>query len=132
MDQRDKTIELLEKAMVGYKASKVDKKHYYHSLGLLYLNLIDNYEETNRFEEAIRLCDEAIRYDMSCDKGSDLGYLISERQYTIDRREGKAGEEGKKCYQQAYQLMKLSKREIVMKELQTAYAQHNRKIKRRI
>ena len=121
MDQRDKTIELLEKAMVGYKASKVDKKHYYHSLGLLYLNLIDNYEETNRFEEAIRLCDEAIRYDMDCGKGSDLGYLISERQYTIDRREGKAREEGKKCYQQAFQLMKLAKREIVMKELQTAY-----------
>ena len=88
---------------------------------MLYLNLIDNYEKTNRFEEEIRLCDEAIRYDMDCGKGSDLGYLISERQYTIDRREGKAREEGKKCYQQAFQLMKLAKRESVMKELQTAY-----------
>ncbi len=121
MGQREKTIELLEKAMVGYKTSRVGKRYYYYSLGLLYLNLVNNYEESDRFEEAIRLCDEAIRYDMSCDKGSDLGYLISERQYTIDRREGKVREEGKKCYQQAFQLMKLMKREVQMKGLMRAY-----------
>ena len=54
----------------------MDKKHYYHSLGLLYLNLIDNYEETNRFEEAIRLCDEVIDYEMDCNKCSNIGYII--------------------------------------------------------
>ena len=76
---------------------------------MLYLNLIDNYEKTNRFEEAIRLCDEAIDYEMDCNKCSNIGYIISERQYTIDRREGKVSKEGKKCYQQAFQLMKLAK-----------------------
>ena len=121
MGKREQTISLLKKAMKGYKNSKVDSQYYFYSLGLIYLNLIDNYEEGNRFEEALKLCEEAIQYEIDCNKCSDLGYLISEKQYTIDRREGKHCQEGKKFYRQAFLLMKLMKREIQMKDLQKAY-----------
>lgn len=121
MGYSNKTTSLLEKAVHGYKNSKVDSKYYFYSLGLLYLNLIDNYEESNQFEKALGLCEEAIHYEIDCDKCSDLGYLISVKQYIIDRRNGEFQTDGKKCYRQAFQLMKLMKREVLMKELQIAH-----------
>ena len=123
MGQREKTISLLEKVMMGYKNSKIDKKYYFHPLGLIYLNLIDNYEESGRFEEALLLCEETIHYEIDCGKCSDLGYLIGEKQYTIDRMKGKPCEEGKKYYQQAFQLLKLMKRDVVISELCHGYRQ---------
>ena len=121
MGQREKTISLLEKAMMGYKNSKVDKRYYFIPLGLIYLNLIDNYEESDRFEEALLLCNEAIHYEIDCGKCSNLGYLISEKQYTIDRMKGRVDEEGKKYYQQAFQLLRLMKREVAMSGLCNVY-----------
>lgn len=91
------------------------------TLGLLYDNLVEFYELSNRFEEAMNLVEVNIHYELDCNKCSELGYLISMKQYIADRSRGSFLEEGKKVYQQSFQLMKLMKKEMVMKDLINAY-----------
>lgn len=121
MGQIEKTIDLLEKARWGYRNSKIDSKYYYMTLGLLYSNLVEHYELSNRFEEAMNSVEVAIHYELDCNKCSDLGYLISMKQYIADRSRGSFLEEGKKVYQQSFQLMKLMKRELLMDDLKNGY-----------
>lgn len=121
MGQIEKTIDLLEKARWGYRNSKIDSKYYYMALGLLYSNLVEHYELSNRFEEAMNSVEVAIHYELDCNKCSDLGYLISMKQYIADRSRGSFLEEGKKVYQQSFQLMKLMKKELLMDDLKNGY-----------
>ena len=121
MGKREKTISLLEKATRGYKSSKIDSRHYFMSLGLLYLNLVDNYEENNQFEEALLLCEEAIHYEIDSNKYGDLGYLLSAKQYILDRKYDTVREEGKYYYKQSFELMRLAKRTSVIRSLKKYY-----------
>ena len=121
MGQMEKAIDLLEKARWGYRNSKIDSKYYYISLGLLHNNLVEYYELSDRFEEAMDLVEVSVHYELDCNKCSDLGYLISMKQYIADRRRGRFSEEGKRAYQQSFQLMKLMKRDLIMNDLKNAY-----------
>ena len=67
------------------------------------------------------MLEKAIHYELDCNKCSNIGYLIGEKQYAIDRRNKKCSEEGKKYYHQAFQLMKLIKSESEMSSLKNAY-----------
>ena len=106
--------------MHGYKNSKVDLNYHYVGLSLVYENLADDYETVDRLEDAIRQCDTAIRYDLTCKRGLVVGYMMGEKMYTKDRMAGdNSGSKPK--YLQAYQILKLMKQERQLIILQRAY-----------
>ena len=108
MEYRNKSIELLERVIQSYESSRVDLKHRYVPLVLVYTNLCRYYEETDQFEKAIEFADKAIRYSIECIRGDFLGFLLEERTYAIDRMIDK-NTESKLKYKQSYQIRKLMK-----------------------
>lgn len=120
MGQKEKAIVLREKMLRAYENSKVDMKYHYVAVALISGNLADDYEVSDRFEEAIAMCDWAISFALRCKRSSNIGFLYEEKQYTIDRMTGERAS-GKKVYQQAYQILKLLKREREMNSLQNMY-----------
>ena len=118
--KKEKAIELLEKIVLAYEYSKVELKYHYVSLALVYQHLAFDYEECDRLEEAEIWCDNAIRFDLRCQRGLGLGFLLEEKIYTLDRITGDRTS-SKNKYLQAYQLLKLMKKEGQMKSLQKIF-----------
>lgn len=104
----NKSLDLLENLKKGYERSKVTDRNHRIPIGLLYTNLCTYYEEMNRFDEAISLADEAIKYYIKCNRGDKLGFLVEEKTYTNYRMTGdNTTNKGK--YRQSYRLMELMK-----------------------
>ena len=104
----NKSLDLLENLKKGYERSKVTDRNHRIPKGLLYTNLCTYYEEMNRFDEAISLADEAIKYYIKCNRGDKLGFLVEEKTYTNYRMTGdNTTNKGK--YRQSYRLMELMK-----------------------
>lgn len=120
LGNREKAIELLEKVVSAYEKSKVDLRHHYPSLAVIYVNLAELYEEVDEFEKSIEQCDIGIRFDLRCKRGVNAGYLVSAKQYAMDRKSGNNAD-SKEAYKQAYQIDKLMRKEAKMKSLQNAY-----------
>lgn len=120
MGRKTEAIELLEKIVHGYENSKVDLKHHYAALILVYQHLAVDCEECDRFEEAVEWCDRAIRFELRCKRGLAIGFVLSQKVYTLDRMyEDRT--RSKALYQQAYQIMKTMKKQRRMKSLRKAY-----------
>ena len=118
--QRRKAIELREKMLSAFENSKVDPKFHYVALSIIYTNLSDDYEVSDRFQEAVKMCDKAIAFKLRCKKGINLGFLWEQKRYSLDRKNGER-EGSKEVYQQAYQILKLMKDEEHMISLKNAY-----------
>lgn len=122
MGRREEAITILEKVKSGYENSKIDLKYHYVAMSLIYVNLSGNYEECDFFEKAILACEDGIKLELRCNRGSMLGFFIKQRAYTEDRMtDGKIS--GQKKYQQAYQIYRLMKKEVSMKSLLKVYKQ---------
>ena len=105
---KNRSIKLLEELRDGYRRSEATNRYHKISLVLIYTNLCTYYEEVNRFEDAIKLADETIAYNIRCNRGNKLGFLLEEKTYTIDRMTGN-NENSKEKYKQSYQLFELMK-----------------------
>jgi len=104
----NKSLDLLENLKKGYERSKVTDRNHRIPIGLLYTNLCTYYEEMNRFDDAISLADEAIKYYIKCNRGDKLGFLVEEKTYTNYRMTGdNTINKGK--YRQSYRIMELMK-----------------------
>lgn len=120
LNRRNEAIKLLERVMRGYEKSKVDMKFHYAAVALVTFNLAGLYEEVDRFKEAKELYDHIIKFDLKCKRGINIGYAYAEKRYTLDREENN-NVASKNAYQQAFQIIKLMKRDNQMKSLQSAY-----------
>ncbi len=118
--EKKKAIELLEKMLEGYENSRVDLKYHYVEVALLYHHLAIDYEETDQLEEAIVWCDRSILFELRCKKANTLGFMLQEKRYTMDRITGDKSQ-SKACYQQSYQLLKLMKKDKLMKSMREGY-----------
>ena len=104
----NKSLDLLENLRKGYERSKVTDRNHRIPIGLLYTNLCTYYEEMNRFDDAISLADEAIKYYIKCNRGDKLGFLVEEKTYTNYRMTGD-NTTNKEKYRQSYRIMELMK-----------------------
>ena len=104
----NKSLDLLENLKKGYERSKVTDRNHRIPIGLLYTNLCTYYEEMNRFDDAISLADEAIKYYIKCNRGDKLGFLVEEKTYTNYRMTGD-NTTNKEKYRQSYRIMELMK-----------------------
>nr|WP_315101712.1 helix-turn-helix transcriptional regulator [uncultured Catonella sp.] len=108
LGDRNKSIKLLEKLKEGYEKSSVTKRYHRILLGLLYINLCTYHEEINRFKDAINMADKAIKYYIRCNRGDNLGFLVEEKTYIIDRMTNDNSKSNLK-YIQSFRLMELMK-----------------------
>ncbi len=120
LGRKKETIALLERVLQGYWNSKIDAKYHYAALSLLYHHLAIDYEECDDFFKGIKYCDKSIIHEFHCKRGGDLGYALAQRTYTLVRMSGEE-ETTKETYRQAYQIMKLMKKEKHMISLQKMY-----------
>lgn len=120
LGDKEKAIYLLEKALMGYENSKVDLKYHYVSVAMLYESLSGEYEENNQFDKAIAYCDKAVVYDIRCGRISTLGWCVTQKIYTEERKNGKSQACANK-YRQAYQLLKLAKKNSNMRTIEKIY-----------
>ncbi len=89
-------------------------------MALLYQNLAIGYEEIDCFEEALNWCDRAIAFDLRCRRGIMIGTMLEQKAYTENRISGDRTD-NKWKYKQAYQLLKLMNKRVVMTGLQKLY-----------
>lgn len=120
LGQKEKTIDLLGTIFKGYKKSKVDLKYHYPSLALLYIHIAGICEDCNRFEDSINWCNQAIQFDFQCKRGLNLGFMLEEKTYALDRMTGDRSK-SKSKYLQAYQLLKMMNKKSHMLILQKYY-----------
>ncbi len=120
INEIEKASRLLEQVIHGYENSKVDLKYHYVSLAILYQNLAFNYEESNHLMDAIHMCDKTIMLDLKCKRALNIGFILVERQYSENRMNDDR-KSGKDRYQQAYQILKLLKKDRQMRNLQRQY-----------
>lgn len=120
MGEKEKSIELLEKMLQGYENSRVDLKYHYVEVALLYQHLAIDYEETDQLETALVWCERSISFDLICKKANVLGFMLEEKRYTMDRITGDRLH-SKASYKQAYQLLKLLKKDKLMRSLRDGY-----------
>ncbi len=120
LDRKKEAIIVLEKIVNGFKNSKVDLKYHYVAVALICQHLCFNYEECNCFDKAYECCDETIRFELECKKGLNLGIVLGQKIYTLDRKCGDRSA-SKKKYLQAYQLLKLMNKRQQMENLQEFY-----------
>ena len=104
----NKSVEILENAIKGYKRSKIDVKRHEIPFILLSVNLCVRYEEVDRFEDSINMTDKTIRTTLSCYRGHMLGILLLEKVYTQSRIMGNTIVKKDDC-EKIYLLMKLMK-----------------------
>ena len=104
----NKSVEILENAIKGYKRSKIDVKRHEIPFILLSVNLCARYEEVDRFEDSINMTDKTIRTTLSCYRGHMLGILLLEKVYTQSRIMGNTIVKRDDC-EKIYLLMKLMK-----------------------
>lgn len=117
---KNKAIEIAECILQGYENSKVDLRYHYVAVTLVGSNLVDWYEEVGRFDDAIAWCDKIIKLELECNRGVHIGYLLSEKRYTMDRMENQ-NLESKDIYKKAYQILKLMKSEVRKLSLEKMY-----------
>ena len=111
-------IEIMEKVKEGYENSKVDKKFHYTEVMAIYVTLANLYEKNGQFDEAIKNCDEGIRYELQCKKGLEIGYMKEGKIYTISRM----GENINPAeYKQPLQLYKLVRKNVRLNSLKKGY-----------
>ena len=111
-------IEIMEKVKEGYENSKVDKKFHYTEVMAIYVTLANLYEKNGQFDEAIKNCDEGIRYELQCKKGLEIGYMKEGKIYTISRM----GENINPAeYKQPLQLYKLMRKNVRLNSLKKGY-----------
>ena len=118
--QRKKAIELREKMLSAFENSKVDPKFHYVALSIIYTNLSDDYEVSDRFQEAVEMCDKAISFELRCKKSLDIGFLLEQKRYSLDRK-NRERECSRETYRQAYQILKLTHAESHMISLRNIY-----------
>lgn len=118
--KKEKAIDLLEKMLQGYENSRVDLKYHYVEVALIYQNLAIGYEERDCFEAALNWCDKVIAFDLRCKRGIMIGSMLEQKTYTEDRMTGDRTN-SKRKYQQAYQLLKLMNKKMVLEGLQKLY-----------
>ena len=104
----------------GYENSRVDLKYHYVEVALLYQHLAIDYEETDQLETALVWCERSISFDLICKKANILGFMLEEKRYTMDRITGDRLH-SKASYKQAYQLLKLLKKDKLMRSLRDGY-----------
>lgn len=111
-------IKIMEKVKEGYENSKVDKKFHYTEVMAIYVTLANLYEKNGQFDEAIKNCDEGIRYELQCKKGLEIGYMKEGKIYTISRM----GENINPAeYKQPLQLYKLMRKNVRLNSLKKGY-----------
>lgn len=120
INDKSKAVEILENIVKSYERSKVDLKHYYASLCLVYTNLAGWCESLGRLEEASLWCEREIRLELECKRGLNIGYILAQKCYTL-QRDGKIDEEANEKYKKAYQIVKLMKRKQSMISLHRMY-----------
>lgn len=120
LGKKEECIKLLEKARAGYENSKVDRKHHYEGSVLIHQNLCGRYEENNQFEEALKLCDLGIKFDINCECGIELGWYVMQKAYTEERKTGDK-KASQYYYQQAYQILRLMKKNWTINGLKKYY-----------
>lgn len=111
-------IELMEKVRKGYEKSKVDKKFHYTEVMAVYITLSVLYEENGQFDEAIKNCDEGIKYELQCKKGLEIGFLKEEKIYTLSKMIGNVNPIE---YKQPLELYKLMRKYARLKSLKRGY-----------
>lgn len=120
LGDKEEAIYILERALEGFVNSRVDLKYHYLSVSLIYHYLAGEYEENNQFDKAVEYCSKAVSYDMECGRTTMLGWCAAQKIYTEERKSGK----NKACandYRQAYQLLKLTKRNSGMRAIEKIY-----------
>lgn len=117
---KSKAVDILENIIKSYERSKVDLKHYYASLCLVYTNLACWCESIDRFEDALLWCDREISYELKCNRGLNVGYILAQKCYTLGRC-GMITEGAKEIYKKAYQIIKLMRRKQKMISLNRMY-----------
>lgn len=122
IERKEETIEILKRILSGFERSKVDLKYHYVALALIYQHLAIDCEESDKFEEAVEWCDKSIRFDLRCKRGLNVGFMLEERIYTMDRMKGDRTL-SKDRYQQAYQLLKVMRKERQMECLRNVYTE---------
>lgn len=120
LGEKEECIRLLEKVSEGYEKSKMDRKYHYAGSALIYRNLCGKYEENNQFEEALKLCELGIKFDIGCERGIEVGWYVMQKAYTEERKTGDK-KASQYYYQQAYQILQLMKKEASMNSLKKYY-----------
>lgn len=123
LNRRDEAIKLLEKVKAGYENSRVDVKYHYRVIALVNQSLCRMYEEGNQLEKSIALGIQGIRFDLRCDRGLAISFLLEQRASAEERLNGDK-KTGQYYYKQAYQIMKLMKKEVSIKILKKYYKEH--------
>ena len=117
LERKEDAVSLLEKTVIGYENSKIQEKYHYVGLSLLYEHLAIGCEEIEKFDRGIYWCDKAIHFDLECKRGSNLGFLLEQKTFTMERK-GLDKEQCKQKYLQSYQLLKLMNQKRHMTILQ--------------
>lgn len=117
LDRKKEAVHLLEKLVQGYEKSKIERKYRYAPLSLIYEHLAIDCEEVGELDRAIYWCDTAIRFDFECEKGSNLGFLLEQKTFIMERKGAKKGW-CKEKYLQSYELLKLMHQRRHMELLQ--------------
>lgn len=120
LGKKEECIKLLEKARAGYENSKVDRKHHYEGSVLIHQNLCGRYEENNQFEEALRLCELGIKFDIRCGCGMETGWYVMQKAYTEERKTGDK-KASQYYYRQAYQILRLMRKDWTINGLKAYY-----------
>ena len=114
MGQKKQAIDILLSVSQSYENSKIDLKYHSVQYLLILQNLSMYLEEDDQLEEAIQICDKAIKLALKCAKGNFLSRFITNKAFTLERidMENQTELYEKTCrlyYQQAYSLSELMK-----------------------
>ncbi|WP_051685267.1 helix-turn-helix domain-containing protein [Clostridium sp. KNHs205] len=112
--QKKQAIDILLSVSQSYENSKIDLKYHSVQYLLILQNLSMYLEEDDQLEEAIQICDKAIKLALKCAKGNFLSRFITNKAFTLERidMENQTELYEKTCrlyYQQAYSLSELMK-----------------------
>ena len=110
--QKKQAIDILLSVSQSYENSKIDLKYHSVQYLLILQNLSMYLEEDDQLEEAIQICDKAIKLALKCAKGNFLSRFITNKAFTLERidMENQTELYEKTCrlyYQQAYSLSEL-------------------------
>lgn len=106
LNKKRESIDLLEKMVRGYERSRIHEKYHYVALSLIYEHLAIDCEEVEEFDQGIIWCNKAIEFDFECKRGSNLGFLLEQKTFIMERM-GAESDWCKEKYLQSYQLLKL-------------------------
>ena len=112
--QKKQAIDILLSVSQSYENSKIDLKYHSVQYLLILQNLSMYLEEDDQLDEAIEICDKAIKLALKCAKGNFLSRFITNKSFTLERidMENQTELHEETCrlyYQQAYSLSELMK-----------------------